>query len=218
MRESLRGRDQTGETQAGAVKTRTIPGRDRRGERQADMNAILTKGADVIALRKLLEERGAAAEKAFASKLTPELLEVYHGIIATSWTPVEQQMAVYQAAAQVLFPGQEEPMAHLGHALARKTFSGLYRIFFRIPSVAFIMQRVAVVWRSYYNQGEALVENIRPKSVDFVVRNFPQLPQPMLEVAKGHCRCILEMTGAKMVEVELNARDPQAWRWRLSWQ
>jgi uncharacterized protein (TIGR02265 family) len=182
------------------------------------MSAILTKGADVMSLRKILQEQGAATEQAFLAKLTPDLREVYRGIIATSWTPVEQQMAIYQAAAHTLFPGLDEPMARLGHALAKKTFTGMYRIFFRIPSIAFIMQRVAMVWRSYYTQGEAMVENSQPKRVDFVVRDFPQLPYPMLEVAKGHCRCILEMTGAKMVQVTLETHDPQAWRWRLSWE
>ncbi len=181
------------------------------------MNEILTKGADVMSLRKILRERGAAVEKAFQDRLTPELQEVYRGIVATSWTPVEQQMAIYQAAAQTLFPGLDEPMARLGHALAQQTFTGMYRIFFRIPSISFIMQRVAMVWRSYYNLGEAMVENVQPKRVDFVVRDFPQLPYPMLEVAKGHSRCILEMTGAKMIQITLDTHDPQAWRWRLSW-
>lgn len=178
----------------------------------------LTKGADVIALRKILAEKGEAVEQAFLQKLTPELVELYQGIMATSWTPVDKQMAIYTAAAEALFPGQPEHMANLGYALAQKTFTGIYRIFFRIPSIAFIMKRVATLWRSYYNKGDASVENVKSKSLELVVRNFPELRRKMLEVAKGHSRYIIELTGARHVHVELKDDEPEAWRWIMRWE
>ncbi len=176
-----------------------------------------TKGTDVLALRKMLQERGPQAEQEFLQRLNPELQNLYRSIMATTWSPVEQQTALYEAAAEVLFPGEAEPLRQLGRALAKRSFTGIYRIFLRLPTMQFIMNRTAEVWLTYYNAGEAVVENFVDRHGDFVVRRFPELPRKMREVICGHLSVILELTGAKNVRVTIVDRDPQAWRWQLTW-
>jgi uncharacterized protein (TIGR02265 family) len=177
-----------------------------------------TKGTDVIALRKILQERGPEFERGFQQSLNPELRELYINIMATSWTPVEKQTALYAAAAQALYPGDPEPLRQLGRAMAQRSFTGIYKIFLRLPTIQFIMSRTAEVWRTYYDAGEAAVENMANHQGEFVVRKFPELPRQMREVICGHLSVILELTGAKQSAVTLVDKDPNAWRWQIAWQ
>lgn len=176
-----------------------------------------TKGTDIIALHALLREKGPETEKGFLDKLGPRLAAVYRGITATSWTEVEEQLAIYQVAAGVLFPNDPAGLTRLGMALAEKSFSGIYKIFFRLPSIEYIFKRTARIWSAYYDQGEASIETQAGKCVDLVVRNFPELPRAMREVANGHYTVIMNMTGAKNIRINLIDTDPNAWRWRISW-
>lgn len=175
-----------------------------------------TKGTDVAALRRLIQEKGPGSEAAFVASLTPELAGLYRDILPFTWTPVEKQTELYAAAAAALFPGHPEPMRELGRAMAQQTFSGIYKIFLRIPSMSFILSRVAQMWQTYYDTGEACVEDFTGKSGALVVRNFPDLPRRMREVVCGHLQVLVEATGAKHVRVVLNDRDPNAWRWEVS--
>lgn len=177
---------------------------------------VHTKGTDMVALRKIICEFN--QESILFEKLSVELQKTYKAIIATTWTPIDIQMEIYQNAAAVLFPNSQNAMEDLGSALARKTFSGIYKVFLRIPTLEFIMNRVAMVWKSYYTKGEAVIENCQNEQVDFVVRNFAELPLPMCYVASGHCRSIVEMTGRKNVKVVLKKNNPESWRWVITWK
>jgi hypothetical protein len=174
-----------------------------------------TKGTDVMALRKLLQARGPEFEQTFKAALTPELAELYRTILHFTWTPVEAQTALYAAAAAALFPGHPEPMRELGRAMARLTFSGIYKVFLRLPTLAFVMSRTAQMWRTYYDAGEASVEDFTGRSGSLVVRRFPELPRQMREVVCGHLQVLVEATGAKQVRVLLHDQDPEAWRWEI---
>jgi len=175
------------------------------------------KGTDIVALRKLLTERGGEAEQAFVSQLDPELVKVFRTIVSTSWAPVEQHARIYQAAAKVLYPGEREPVVRVGEALARKSYSGVYKIFLRIPTVKFVMSRAASIWSAYYDAGRASISSSAPRKIVLLVEDFPDLPQPLRETAQGHMRVLMEMTGCRNPQVRCDTADPRAWKWVLTW-
>ena len=177
----------------------------------------LTKGTDVAVLRDLLRKRGPEVEAAVVAKMDPEARRLYEKALAFDWSPVELQMRVYLAAARTLFPSSAEPMAELGEVLARADYGGLYRFFLRIPTVKYVMSKAAQLWRTYYDTGQATVENAAEGSIDVVVRGFPDLPPPMREMAGGHMLVLLELTAGKRGRLVRDESDPSAWRWKLSW-
>lgn len=176
-----------------------------------------TKGTDVVALREVFKLQGAAVENAFLAKLPDRLRDLYRQIVATSWSEVADQMAIYQAAAEILFPGETNRMVRLGMLLAERSFTGIYKVFLRIPTIEFILGRAARIWNSYYDKGDATVVKVSAKCAELIVQNFPDLPRPMREVANGHYEVLLKMTGARNVRISLNEDDPSTWRWRISW-
>jgi hypothetical protein len=177
-----------------------------------------TKGTDVIALKGIMRARGNAIEQQFIGKLTPALREVYSGILATSWQEVADQASIYRAAAETLFPSSKEKLVELGRLLASQSYKGVYKLFLRLPSTQYIFERVARIWSSYFERGEASIETNGDKSVDVVVRDFEDLPHELMEAASGHYCVLLEATGCKNVSVQIIDSDPHAWRLHVTWQ
>jgi hypothetical protein len=178
----------------------------------------MTKGTDVMALRPIIRERGPDFERQYIDSLTPEARTLFAEVMAFSWSPVEVQMEVYTKAARLLFPGVAEPMFELGRMLARKTYSGIYKVFLRVPTTAYVLGRASSMWKTFFDAGEASVERVESKTAEFVVRGFPDYPHEMREMARGHMTVLLEMTRARNPQVRHIGNDPQAWRWRASWE
>jgi hypothetical protein len=175
------------------------------------------KGTDVASLRSLIHEKGPEAERGLLERLPAALRNVYLETSPLTWNPVEVQAELYEVAASFLFPDQPEPIVAMHKLLARMSYSGVYRVFVRIPTVDFIAKRAASVWHSYYDSGEATIENATGRSLDFVVRQFPDLPLAMREATTGHLAVLLEMTRAKTPAIVPPPHRPEAWVWHITW-
>jgi hypothetical protein len=175
------------------------------------------KGTDVASLRTLIREKGPETEQRLLAPLTPALRQLYLETTPVTWNPVEAQAELYERAAEVLFPGQPAAIMEMHRVLSRMSYSGIYKVFVRIPTVEFIAQRAASVWGKYYDAGEAKIENATKASLDFVVRRFPQLPHALREATTGHLLTMLEMTRVRDPKVTSPAHTPEAWVWHVTW-
>ncbi len=176
------------------------------------------RGTDVSNLRTYLrEKKGPQVERDLLSRLPGALRTVYLETSPVTWNPVEAQAELYEAAASLLFPDVAEPVVELHRMLARLSYSGIYRLFIRIPSVEYIAKRAATVWRKYYDTGNADTENSDEKSLDFVVTQFPTLPNALRQATTGHLYTLAEMTGAKHLDIAPPANTPEKWVWQIRW-
>jgi len=175
------------------------------------------KGTDVASLRNLIKGKGPQAERDFLDRLPVALRTLFLETSPLTWNPVDEQGDLYEVAASFLFPDKPEPIVEMHRVLARMSYSGIYRVFVRIPTVDFIAKRAASVWRSYYDSGEATTENETGTSLDFVVRHFPGLPRALREATTGHLSALLELTRAKSPAIVPPAQTPEAWVWHITW-
>ncbi len=176
------------------------------------------KGTNIVTLRKLFQEKGETWEQPFLSKLTPELERIYKTAFATTMTPVEKQTQLYVAAAETLFPRDADPLYQLGLELANRSYTGIYRLFLKIPTPSYVISKAAAIWGTYYDQGSGALENIKKNGVDFILKDIPELPLPALHYIAGHAVQLLQMAGAKNVTVEIDSSQSNCWRWKLAWQ
>jgi hypothetical protein len=176
-----------------------------------------TKGTDIVGLRKIIQAKGVDFEREFIKDLPEYLSKMYQSALHNTWSPVEKQTELYLLAASMLFPDDPDSMLKLGKAMAEKSFSTVYKVFLRIPTKQYIMARTAQVWSTYYDHGRACTENFTPTSVDFVVRDFPDLPDKLRELICGHLVVILEMTGSRNIRVQRADIPTKEWRWLLTW-
>lgn len=176
------------------------------------------KGTDIVALRKIFTDQGAAAEKAFLDSLAPELRDLYQATLHSTWSPVDLQTRLYEQAALTLYREADDRMYRLGRAMADRSYSGVYKFFLKIPSVEMVIGTAAKVWGTYFDTGQASVEKSADKEIFFVVKHYPELPAPMREVIGGNISSIMEYAGAKNVRVEHLHDHPLDWRWRVKWE
>ncbi len=177
-----------------------------------------TKNTDLHSLRKIFQERGPEQEELFLALLTPELLKQYRTTIPADWTPIENQTALYDAAGKVLFPGDPQAARRLGHLMASRSYSGIYKFFLQIPTVQFLIKQAAKIWRTFYDTGEAFVENAEEGYCELKVRDFPELTPTLREVAAGHLTALLEMVHKKIEGITLDETNPKCWVWFIRWR
>ncbi len=176
-----------------------------------------TKGTDVVALRQIFKERGGEAERAFLAKLAPAQAELYQRSLAFIWNDVDQQTAVYHAAAEVLYPGEAEGLKRLGWEMARRSYRGVYRVLLRLPSTQFVMSQAAKLWSTYFERGRAAVEDAGRGRATFVLYDYPELPADMRQIVRGNITAAAETTGARNVRVLHVDSDPRSWKWVIQW-
>lgn len=176
------------------------------------------KGTDIVLLRELLSERGGRVEDALLAQLSEEEKHTYLHTMPISWSDLEIQARICQIAAKVLYPEAKNSVFELHYELAKRTYTGIYRVFLAVPSLQFIVKRAASIWRTYYTSGEALVENITDSSLDFVVVNFPELPDELRESASAHLTFLAEKAGKKGIAVKRDDKNPQKWVWHVNWR
>lgn len=176
------------------------------------------KASDVLVVKKLVSTLGPDAEAGMLSSLSPGAARIYHSVLATSWMPLQEAFEIYAAAAGVLYPDDPCRMRRLGYEVNEIQLAGMYKIFLKVASVEFVVKRVSKIWRTYYDTGEAAVENFTPRSGVLVVRDLPELAESQREYICGFMTSILEYTGAKNISIRRQDDDPRAWRWLINWE
>lgn len=176
------------------------------------------KGTDTVMLRKFVRNKGSQFEEKIIAKLSNEAKETYLNTISISWLPVEIHSEIYQAAADVLYPNEENRAYELGLEIARQTYSGLYKIFLTIPSLQFIVKRAASLWKTYYNVGKATVDNVTSSTLDFIVTEFPSWPRVMRDATNAHITYLAQTAGKKEINIRRVDSNRDKWVWHISWK
>ncbi len=179
------------------------------------------KGAGILVLRKLIQNRGPEFERIFSENLPPATRKTWENPpLAFSWVPVDfaDEGNLLYVAARALFPGEfKQALYELGRVMAGEGLPRYYNIFIRIPTPQFVFKRVAQLWRLFYSTGDARMENVGSDHACFMLCNYPEYPSNMREYLSGYLLGVGEMIGLKDIKVLQVGNNPQAWRWDLTW-
>ncbi len=175
------------------------------------------KGTSIVNLRNYFKKQPPEKERLLLERLTPELQKIYLTAVTTTWTPEQLQGQFYEACADVIFPGHPERYILLGKLIAEATYSGVYKIFLRIPKMEFVIKRWPVIWQVHHDTGKPSYQNYREGHIEFTVEDLPVLPAATRYVVCGHILKITELVGVKSCQVIHEDKDPHAWRWLVSW-
>ncbi len=176
------------------------------------------KASGIMTVRQLLAQRGAELLRAFTARLSPETLKAFQTAVATSWISFPAEAEIFDAAAALLFPGDGQGLRKLGAAVAQIQFTGVYKAFLMVASVSFIVKRVATIWNTIYDSGQARVENLTNRGGVLVATGLPDQLPTQREYICGFLTRLLEFAGAKNIRVTKLENDPQAWKWLFAWE
>jgi hypothetical protein len=116
---------------------------------------VNVKGSALRArLRYVAERGGSDGEARLKERLSPALRELCaRGILANGWYPFAAFVELNSAIDAQLGRGDLALCYELGRYACDVNLTTLYRIFFRVGSVPFIIRRAAAAWRVNYDEG-----------------------------------------------------------------
>jgi hypothetical protein len=178
------------------------------------MNEV--KAADVVATRKALVEQ--KKESLLLPRLSPTARVIFQTVLTTTWIEACWEEEILTQGAAVLYPDDPHPLRRLAHMIATDTLGGIYKLFLRIPSPAFIIHRAPMLWSLMSKKGKISAEMTGPAQGIMTLHRFPDLPDYQLEYIAGWLEQLFELMGFTRVRVAYFADNPDAWRWELSWE
>jgi hypothetical protein len=175
------------------------------------------KATDTVIIRDMFKGRGNDLNT-MSSSLKPEIFKTFQTAMSINWIPLEFESEIIQAAARLFFSKDPRPIFRLGHTVAGKQFTGVYKFFLRIPSVSFIAKNASASFNTMNDKGTARVDDLTSKGATLVVSDLPEMSVVQREYICGVVTCVLELAGAKNVKVEKIDTNSNEWKWKMSWE
>jgi hypothetical protein len=178
------------------------------GEPQAkatNFNSVATT------LRRLLDEVTFRALVSALSRETAALIE--QPKLPMTWIPTRQFVELLETAGRVAFAGDEKRVEEMGCQSVGGDMRTVYRVFIRLMSPQFVMQRAAKLWSTYTrNNGtmRAVAVDAHTADVYYEGLNAQAVSPIYWAFQRGAVRAVGEATGIKNVRVETRAGGGRA--------
>lgn len=154
----------------------------------------------VLYLKNSLGEEGYAK---LLSSLPPECVQEYSGgILQSTWYSFGGFVSLMEAAGKVLPPPPGHSLAwELGRFSAEQGMNTVYRAFFKVADIGFVMKRAVSVFASYYDSGTMEMLDVTDHSATLKITGFDQPCIPFCDRVQGWVERLLEMTGSKRIRI-----------------
>jgi hypothetical protein len=162
---------------------------------------MLVKGAVIKPTPRFVKERYGAYYETWRAQLTVETRTVVDQGIVSSWYPIERAMI---EPTRVLCELVEEPADEVAWALGRFSadfaLRGLFRIFVRLGSPAFIAKRASHLFSTYYDNAVLRVHSTGPRHATLYLLEFPEPNRLVERRIGGYMERAVEISGARYVQ------------------
>jgi hypothetical protein len=180
------------------------------------------KGSALKARMQYVREHGGdpATERLLAALSSEARALATDGFLPNEWYPYAVFVELCEAIDRLHGKGDQELCYELGRYACEANLPTLYRIFFKIGSIQFIIRRAALAWRVTYDTGDLKILEEGP---NHVVAEIQGVPHP----SRAHCLSVRgwmvragEISGAKHVDTEEKCRalGHPACQFRMTWK
>jgi hypothetical protein len=123
-------------------------------------------------LRWVEEHHGREARRAILVSIPPtHATAILAAVNPTLWVPFDAFIALCEAIDRAYGSGDLQLCRVLGRYAAEVNLPTIYRIFYKLGSVRYIISKASAVWTTHYDSGRASTRDI-PKGVAFIVEGF----------------------------------------------
>ncbi|HXY40148.1 MAG TPA: hypothetical protein VEQ10_10770 [Vicinamibacteria bacterium] len=157
------------------------------------------KGTAVLSsLRHVRERFGEPALAGVLSALPSGDAALLSGLVlASSWYPMGCLLRFMQEAEKQLAAQEPKLLQNMGRASCDDGLKGIYKIFLKVGSPGFIIDRAARVLANYYDTGELVVVDRGERHVAVELRGLEEAGRPFCERIYGWMQRTLELTGVR---------------------
>ncbi|MBN1951571.1 MAG: hypothetical protein JW801_10230 [Bacteroidales bacterium] len=166
---------------------------------------IEIKGTAVTAIRDHVKANFPEKYSEWIETLPEASKDIFSGVIDSSrWYPLQEGGIIpTRKTADLFFRSNYEKGAwEGGRYSAEKGLTGIYKIFVKASSPAYIIQRATRVFSTYYQPCKMEVIDKKENAVSLKISDMPQSDVVIEHRIAGWMERALEISGAKQVRIE----------------
>jgi hypothetical protein len=140
-----------------------------------------------------------------AHQCSPELRAVVEqGAKMARWYPFDQFIELNTVIDRVFGAGDLKLVRHLGYEGAGANLATIYRLFYRVGSVMWILGRAARLWNAHYDSGrlEVRARGTGKGEAELDIIDFETPSCVHCDAVMGWCQKSIEMSGGAETSVE----------------
>ena len=181
------------------------------------------KGSAVATLPVFVKEKfGEAGFKKWLDSLSPEAQGVFEkNVIPVGWFPLEQTLSEpTKKICDLFYSGNVKGAWDSGRFSAEQGLKGVYKVFIKLGSVAFITKKASTILPTYYEPSEMKVIDLQDKNAIVHITRFDDADETIDHRIGGWMEKALELSGCKMVKVSITkslAKGDPFTEFQISW-
>lgn len=190
---------------------------------QADTSKTNIKGS-ALASRLLwvrLNQGESGLDKLKSSVSAPLASVLESGAVMATWYPLSMFIELNIAIDKAFGKGDLGLIKALGRHGADANLTTIYRLFFKVGTVKWIMARAARLWGMHYDSGRLIVKQFPGKEVEMEIVDYVAPHRVHCLAVQGWAERSIELSGAKDVvvdEIACRANGDEQCRWRVTWR
>jgi hypothetical protein len=148
-------------------------------------------------------EHGDAGYQRMLQQCSPELREsIEIGVNKAKWYPFEQFVEMNLVLDRLFGKGDLGLIRELGRFGADANLKTIYRLFYKVGTVHWILGRAVRLWSAHYDSGFAEVATRGPKAAVLRIRGFATPHRAHCLSVLGWCERSIELSGGKRPAVK----------------
>lgn len=129
---------------------------------------------------------------------------VRDGIAVARWYPFEQFVELVDTIERLFGKGDGTLVHELGRYGADASLTTIYRLFYRVGTVRWVMARAARLWHLHYDAGRLEVRE-GPEHIELAIEDFPTPDCTHCRSVRGWAERSVELSGGEDVVTEVTA-------------
>lgn len=139
------------------------------------------------------------------AQVSPELAgSVQGGIAVAKWYPFDQFVELVDTIDRLFGKGDGVLTHELGRYGADAALTTIYRLFFRVGTVRWVMARAARLWHLHYDSGKLELRE-DPEAIELAIRDFPTPDCTHCLSVRGWAERSIELSGGEKVTTEMTS-------------
>ena len=127
------------------------------------------------------------------------------GMVNAAWYPFAEFVELNTRIDELFGKGDGALVKELGRWGAEANMTTIYRLFFKVGTVKWVMARAARLWHLHYDSGRLVMRELPSGELELAIEDFPS-------PACAHCRSVqgwaersIELSGGEDVRTEISS-------------
>ncbi len=168
------------------------------------------KGTSVISTHSFVKKKFPQQESSWIASLPEESKKLYtEPVMATNWYPVEEGMLIpVQKIADYFYEGNLQRASYeIGVFSAFQGLNGVYKIFVKMASPSFVLNRSPKIFNTYYSDVNFEITESEKQKAVFKITGFDKKCESILWRVEGWIEETLRIIGSKPIEVSHKVQE-----------